>query len=246
MTLTLVAYYGPKPAPLAALITQLQHLPGRELRDAFVPYTLAQVHATIIGLEGVREGAHLLNANYLQCRRERKPMDMRKVLDLLRHTPLLPMTIQLGGYREDQHYPFTSRGRHPYVRSFALQGELAVAMGWPVIHETYPPALDQLRRAFNAVHVLHKYHASPNDIDNDFFFVLGRVRRAALREDAVRAVEAQLRAFLAAREPLVFEVRREHLALVTYRDPQLPPASCRAYPLDAAEARIDEIIGSVE
>lgn len=241
MNVTLVAYYGTKPDPLVKLIVNLQQKLSQDLHAAFVPYDLDQVHATIIGLEGVCDGAHILNLNYLQCRQEQRPMDVRQVIRFIQNTALLPLTIRIGGYAAHTAYPFTSRGQSPYLRSFSLQGATAVAMGWPVAGETYPATLDRLRRACNSVHVLHKYHTAATDSDNDFFFVLGQITREVLSEADRQEVQDRLRSYMAAQEPLDITVGREHLSVVAYRDPQLPCATSQVYNLDEAKEHSDMI-----
>lgn len=129
---TLVAFYGEKPEPLAALIDAVQKHAHRLLGNNFAPYAMEQVHATIVGLEGARSATgELVNANYLSLRGEWRAMDLPRCLDHLQRTPLLPFTVRFGGFQNDAAYPFTSRGEHPFARSFTTQGARAVLMGWP-------------------------------------------------------------------------------------------------------------------
>src|SRR5262245_61383548 len=88
VNLTLVAYYGDKPEPLGALLGELQDCLQDYLGDAFRPYALAQVHATIIGLEGTPEGSRVINTNYLQLRAQHRSMDLRKALAIVQHSRL--------------------------------------------------------------------------------------------------------------------------------------------------------------
>jgi hypothetical protein len=88
----------------------------------------------------------------------------------------LPFDIRLGGYKEVAKYPFTSRGLHPYQRSLSIQGNRVVAVGWPYVNGKFARNLDKLRRSFNSANILHKYHRAPDVQDNDFYFVLGRVK----------------------------------------------------------------------
>jgi hypothetical protein len=202
------------------------------LGPAFVPYRTAQVHATITGLEGARPAGstRAVNANFLALRGEERVMDLPRVCALLATSPLLPLTIQVGGFAADGAYPFTSRGRHPHERSFAVHGTDAVAMGWPVAAGSYPDTLARLRRDLEPAGVLHKYHATPDAADNDFFFVLGRVARAGASEAALRAAELDLRALMSC-TPVELAVGPAELSVVTYTDPSLPPESSVAQDL---------------
>lgn len=168
-------------------------------------------------------------------------MDFAAVVRLLRGKTLLPLTIRIGGYGDGEPYPFTSRALHPYLRSFSLQGQIAVAMGWPFDGRRCPMVLDRLRRRFNEAGVLHKYHAGADDVDNDFFFVLGRVDRAGLHDHAIQSAQEHMRAYLAGRAPLVLAVGEEHLSIAAYVDEKLPPATTYPYALALAEKKLDEI-----
>jgi hypothetical protein len=222
--LTLVACYGDKSEPLRALVLDLQNFLGKQLGGSFRPYELEQVHATIIGLEGSPQsnGAQLINTNYVELRQERRTMDLTKALDIIQHSPLLPIRIRIGGFQRDVAYGMTSRGQHPYQRSFSFQGDSVVALGWPCLDGDFPPSLDQLRRSFNEANILHKYHALPTDVDNDLFFVLGHVEAARVSERRGE-IEAAVRDRLAGRDPVHVELDRTNLFVVAYTDPQLPP-----------------------
>ena len=50
--LTLVSFYGEKNAEFAAWIRKIQQLLSAELGTDFEPYSLDQIHGTIIGLDG--------------------------------------------------------------------------------------------------------------------------------------------------------------------------------------------------
>lgn len=224
MNATLVAFYAHKPAALRAL---LESLLGQltALGPAFEPYEIAQVHATIIGLESVPcpSTGEPINANYWQLRSERRPSQLAAALEVARSPEHWPLNIQLGGFQQGLPYAFHSRGQHPYLRSFSLQGEAAVAIGWPRAH---PPALARLRRAFEHANALHKYHATPDALDNDLFFVLGKFARERADAALCAEVEAAVRDWLS-QHPLELELGRSDLQLVHYLDPSLPPATSR-------------------
>ena len=47
--------------------------------------------------------------------------------------------------------------------------------------------------------------------------------------------------FLSCRSPLTVTVVREHLRIIAYTDPKVPPDTTRSYTLDEAEEKLDEI-----
>jgi len=241
---TLVAYYGAKPPAIEALLHSLQTELVHRLGSTFEPYEVKQVHATIIGLEALREEAETLNLNFRELRGERRPFNLTDILGFIDTTQRLPFDVQIGGFAPTVAYPFTSRGEHPYFRSFSLQGAIAVAMGWPVSGQRYPPNLDALRKRFNDYNVLHKYHRTSNDLDNDLFFVLGRVERNLVNEGKVQGAQDAMREKLATMEPVFVSVGREVLSFALYEDPQLPLGSTTSIPLGRARAELLRIVSS--
>jgi hypothetical protein len=232
---TLVAYHGTKTVELSDFIRVCQDKLAGRLLSGFRPYDIEQVHGTIIGLEGDRIGEEILNKNFQILRGEKKSMDIDQILDFLRSTDALPIQIRIGGFRPYDKYPFNSRGQHPYFRSFSVQGQIAVAMGWPVIAEQYPNSLHKLRWELQKFNILHKYHKHPDDVDNDFFFVLGRVDRDSIKDIVIQEVEETLRAYLAGLRPIVIPVGKEQLSIVGYLDPQLPTATSISFSLTDKE-----------
>jgi hypothetical protein len=239
MDLTLVAFYGPKPDPLFQLVDLLQTNLYSELGLAFSAYALDQVHATMIGLEGWREGAEVFNANAVQASADPFAMDLAGLFLFLQEMP--PLHIRIGGFASSNVYPFTSRGFHPNTRSFVLNGPLAVIMGWPVAGESYPLTLDTLRRECMRYNVLHKYHRIGDDVDNDFFLVLGRVELERVSEEKAKFVQQNLRRLLSERGPLDLLVQAEDLSVVAYVDTQLPAASSERYSLAEALSRVEAL-----
>lgn len=239
--LSLVAYYGDKPPEIAALIIEAQNILQDALSSAFRKYDIRQVHATLISLEGHRKGNAIVNANYNQFCGEQRAIDFDKAFKLLQHQDFLPFKVVLGGYKEHGNYSFTSRGAHPYQRSFSIQGDIAVAMGWPFDGKDYPPVLNRLRRAFNSANILHKYHRTSDDTDNDFYFVLGNVILREASKEALQRAHERMIEFFSCREPLAVTVAREHLRVIAYTDPKVPLDTTRSYNLDEAEGNLGEI-----
>jgi hypothetical protein len=218
MQVTLAAYYGDKPAELAQLIADLQAMLASALRSAFQPYQVGQVHGTLIGLEGYRVGEKVKN-NQSQLL-----VDPQKLLSFAR-SEIPAIKVRVGGYGHNQEFPFSSRRTHPYIRSFSVQQEIAVAIGWPV---DYSNSIDELRWRFAEVlNVRHKWHKQVGDCDNDFFFALGRIDHQ--RTDAMQlqgAVE-QVRSSLAELDGVLLTISVDTLHFVAYQDTRLPPeTSC--------------------
>lgn len=238
--LTLVAFYGSKPDPLVQLVDVLQAVLDYELGPAFSPYAMEQVHATILGLEGWRVGAEAFNAHMVQVTPASAAMDLRGLFRFIMDTH--PFQIRIGGFANASRCPFTSRGMHPYIRSFALNGSSAVMIGWPVTGDTYPMTLDSLRRDCRQYNVLHKYYQKEGDVDNDLFLVLGRVARRLVSDEKAEFVQGRLRQLLAGREPLDLPVLANDFSVVAYTDAQLPTASSVRFSLPEALSRMEELM----
>lgn len=241
MDVTLVAYYGDKPPLIAQLINGAINELSNLLGNGFVPYSLQQVHGTIIGLEGRRADKHIINTNYAEMRNEIRSLDLKAALQILKEESLLPFDVTIGGFVDGGPYSFTSRDVVPYMRSFSIQGHFAVAMGWPYSNGKYSKSIDQLRRAFNAANILHKYHGSPNAEDNDFFFVLGHIIKENTNQNQLLEAQGRLRSFFAAHEPVSVPISRNFLRVVAYVDEKLPPETSCSYTLDEAKGKIDLI-----
>lgn len=153
---------------------------------------------------------------------------MGSVLDLLHDTELLPVDIQIGGFRPGVDYGFLSRGLSPCVRSFSLRNGIAVGIGWPVADGQYPDTLDRLRRAFQEIHVLHKYHQSAGDVDNDLYFVLGHYS-PNVSGAILEVAEREIAEYFSANRRIV-PLRLEDLSLACYPDEALPMAATAVLP----------------
>ncbi len=169
-----VAFYGPKTGPLRELLAAVQALIAEQVGDDFRPYSLEQVHATLIALDGVRdpETGAIVNAYLLAHAGVRREMDLPRVMDILAQAT--PLRVRIGGFRPDQEIPVTSRGHLLAMRTFCVQDHAFVLMGWPA--DSLAGAgrpLDELRREMNAANVRHKYHVRATDVDNDLHLVVG-------------------------------------------------------------------------
>lgn len=232
---TLVIHYGAKPAPLRTLLSSLVDLLDQRWGKAFEPYSLGQMHATLIGLETERIDGIRVNRGFWTHHGERRVADPDRIAALVQAPGTLPFRVRFGGFRADETYPFMSRGRHPHERTFQLQGNQVVLMGWPEHDGDFPRTLAELRHGFEAANLLHKYHAAPHDDDNDLFLVLGHLDRTRLRADPDPAV-AEIRNYLAS-NPTWVDIERDALKLVAYSDPRLPEGECQSWPLEQQALR---------
>lgn len=243
---SLIALYGKKSLALANLIIQCQEIIAAIPDIEFMPYNLSQIHATFVGLEKVI-GTPLNNLNLNRYQNRSEKMDIYGFLNFLRTSDYLPLQVQLGGF-EDSDYPFTSRQQKPFDRSFAIQGDKAVLMGWPVaaqfgslpiatnsdlLKETpiYPNILDQLRKASQSFNILHTYHRTPTDIDNDFYFRIGLINPETLDSSSKLSLENSIKEFLSSRVPLLINIRLIDLFLAAYDNETLPLNSTKIWSL---------------
>jgi hypothetical protein len=245
--ITVVALYGDKSGDFAALVTRCQELGRAVVGVGFKPYDPSQIHATIFGLER-KVGSPFYNANFSRYRGRDLVMNLQGILDYLRHCGHFPLEVQVGGYGE-RDYPFISRQARPYERSFSIQGDKVVVMGWPIrgkpfqqppatpsawVQEArlYPLTLDVVRHAAQAYGVLHAYHRAPTDVDNDLFFRIGLlVEQTSLTESLRDTLEAEVRQFLSMQPPLILDIRLEQVSVALYEEDTLPASSTRVWSL---------------
>jgi hypothetical protein len=229
-----VAFYGPKTGRLRELLTGVQALIAEHVGTGFRPYTLEQVHATLIALNGVREGGTIVNEYLLEHAGVRREMDLPRVMDILDGRFAVPLRVRIGGFRPGQPIPFTSRGQHLAERAFSTQGEAFVLVGWPADSLTGAARpLDELRRAMNAAGVLHRYHARPADVDNDLHLVVGH--HAGAPAGALARATAAVRDKLAA-DPADLAIGLSDVTIVAADSHTLaPPLYVSGVPAPAAE-----------
>ena len=235
-----VAFYGPKAGRLREFLTGVQALIAEHPGADFRPYTLEQVHATLIALNGVRAGGAIVNEYLLEHAGVRREMDLPRIMDILARRFAVPLRVRIGGFRPGQAVPFTSRGQHLAERTFSVQGEAFVLMGWPAdslagvegSSRTRRP-LDELRRAMNAAGVLHRYHARPADVDNDLHLVVGH--HAGAPAGALARATAAVRDKLAA-DPADLAIGLSDVTIVAADSHTLaPPLYVSGVPAPAAE-----------
>jgi hypothetical protein len=229
-----VAFYGPKTGRLRELLTGVQALIAEHVGAGFRPYTLEQVHATLIALNGVREGGTIVNEYLLEYAGVRREMDLPQVMDILARRFAVPLRVRIGGFRPEAAVPFTSRGQHLAERTFSVQGEAFVLVGWPADSLAGAGmALDELRREMNAAGALHRYHARPADVDNDLHLVVGH--HAGAPAGALARATAAVRDKLAA-DPADLAIGLADVTIVAADSHTLaPPLYVSGVPAAAAE-----------
>ena len=252
--LTLVACYGPKRNRFGELLRSWQQRLDRSLRQigaeaVFRPYPLAQIHATVLGLERLPQPA-LRNRNMHEFRSQARPMRLRELFAFILDSGHLPLEVQFGGF-EDREYPFRSRCARPYHRSFSVQGRTAVVIGWPVrtardgrqSAPDWPLTLEELRRSAQRFHVLHRWHREPADVDNDLYLRLGLLERELAASER-ELVENEMRRALGEAPASTLRVGPSELALVAYPADQetLPVERCEVVGLTDSRLRSEDFI----
>jgi hypothetical protein len=224
--ITAVALYGTKTGELEGLLETVQAMLSETLRDGFCPYTLDQIHGTVVRLDGVADAqaGRIVNLRYLEVTGIPRAMDHARALEILSAHLTPPLSIRIGGYGPDTPAAFSSRGRHPHDRMFSAQGNAFVLVGWPeaaVTDGISPGPLDGLRREMNEANIMHWYHESAADVDNDFHLVVGHHDGVPEHEirDAVHAVRAYL-----AEHPVQVELGTDQMSIIAADSPTLAPA----------------------
>jgi hypothetical protein len=263
---TLVAFYGPKHGQLREFLERCQNRVGRSVRQLgtgieFRPYPLAQIHATVLGLErSPPPGFH--NRNFQELRGRPQVMRLPELFEFILDSLDFPFHAQFGGF-EDHDYPFQSRGARPYYRSFSLQDRTAVIIGWPLGAagrerkgrpraslrrgaQGYPMILDELRRGAQRFNVLHRWHRKTADVDNDLYLRLG-VLESELAVSKRERVEVDIRQDLSASLPLIVRLTVADMAVVSYPadDETLPIARSKVVRLSDPRLRDEDFVAAL-
>lgn len=232
--LSLVAFYGNKDGPLAGLLESCRSAVAESpLGESFDAYDVAQIHATIVGMECL-PGKPPINRNVWTKRGAEVRMNfspLREVVGLR-----LPMSIRFGGFDPDDR-PFESQGSAPYERSFQIHpnGGRVTLMGWPHEQGDYGPRrLEQLREDLSlGCNLEHKY-----DGDNDLYLVLGFVNPATVAAEDKSAVESEVRDYLR-HHPLDVSLGLSDVSIACYVDETLDPSTTIARGVDDPEVTPD-------
>ena len=222
MQATLVSFYGNKPKELEKFILACQKRIIEIIGTSFLPYELEQVHGTIIGLEGYRFADKIQNASFETNLSQRRMVDPAVFLEFIRQADIDTINIKIGGY-SPEFKEFTSRDQLPYKRSFSIQNNIVTLMGWPTVVPDGCRLLDKYRRSFNKVNVLHKWHRTLDEVDDDFYLVLGRVKQ--IKEEEKECLVEMMQLYLSTQVTVNVALERNCLSVVGYIDPQLPISS---------------------
>lgn len=206
---SIVAYYDAMPAALGEVIRRVQGRAAEFLGAGFTPRPMAEVHATVIGLES--SGDRRFDVGPLAGHLVRELADN-------------PLEIRFGGFATDSGQ-LTSRDAPLHDRTFLVRGGNVVLVGWPVLGGAASPVLADIRRGCEPFGVVHRYHRQPGASDPDVYLVVGR---AATGE--TEALEAAVRRELGGAGVRV-PMGPDDLGLVEYAETTLPLASTRLRPL---------------
>lgn len=236
--ISLVALYGAKPGALKYVLESiLRKIRTTELGACFKPYSLEQVHSTLIGMESLPGSNPPINANRLKKLKVKTEMNFSGFAERVANA--LPLAIQIGGF-EPSFDGFTSLGALPYARSFQINWKSGrvILMGWPM-EEGSGIANQQLLTLRETMethhHIQHKYEG-----DNDFYMVLGQLEsldsyaepeRRSLQE-ATQQLEQLIRDYLV-QHPLTCTLHGEDISLVRYEQETLELDSTEQWPLNA-------------
>jgi len=233
-----VALYGPKTGAARSFLTGVQGLIAEQVGDGFAPYTLEQVHATLIALNAVRDpdSGAIVNEYFLTLTGTPREMDLPRVMEILAARFRDPLRVRFGGFARGEAAPFTSRGQSLYERGFSAAGRAFVLVGWPVESFGGPARpLDELRREMNGAGLLHRYQPLATDRDNDLHLVVGHCLDASA--EAVKRAVGTMREWLAA-HPVELEIGLGDVKIVAAGSHTLaPPLYVSGIPADLAVVR---------
>jgi hypothetical protein len=217
--LSLVAFYGEKDHPFAALLDRCRSVvAGSPLGGGFRPYGAAQVHATIIGMECL-PGETRVNRNLWSKRGVRARMEFTHLAQVVDRR--LPLSIRFGGFDPGDRR-FDSQGRAPYERSFQIDRKSGrvTLIGWPHVRGDFEPRLLERLRGDLAdqCNLEHKY-----DGDNDLYLVLG-FAESAVGDGEASVVEATVRESLR-QDPLDVRLTLAEVSVACYEEETLDPST---------------------
>lgn len=243
---SLVSFYSAKSPGLYRILDNCQQLIlSSELRHRVRMYSIEQIHATLIGLEIIRDQRALYSKNYIEKNRKKIEINFNSFQTII--TEFFPQTIRIGGFTPENKQ-FMSAGQTPYERSFGIDtisGKI-VLMGWPHFDNDYSPAslLHFRKRMEDQCNTAHKYMN-----DNDLYMVLGELKGmdgAATETDArfiqsVFELNERVRQFLV-NNPLDILLMVENLYLAMYTDRELPLSTTKVFPIKEHMHNLSEFL----
>jgi len=222
---TAVALFGAKEGPLEDLLRAVQGIVSDELGEKFHPYTLEQIHGTLIGLDFVidQDSGLLIQEHYSEVTGSATPVVPEEALAILRSALEPSLRVRIGGFGPRSATTFASRGEHPYHRMFSVQGDAFVLTGWPLVtieRGSSQIPLNDLRRSMNKAGLMHHYHRSMTDSDNDLYLVIGHHEASPGHETA--AAVSKVRSYLA-EHPIEVDLGIEQVTVVVSESRTLAP-----------------------
>jgi hypothetical protein len=166
----------------------------------------------------------LVNQHYLELAGVPRAMDHARAVEILTAYLTPPLSIRIGGFKPNSPTTFSSRGQRPYKRMFSAQDGSLVLMGWPVctvMNGITQRPLDDLRRKMNEANILHWYHKSWNDADNEFHLVVGHYNTGSQCKAKEAAVASSV---YLSQHPIQIEVGINQVAVIAADSPTLVPA----------------------
>lgn len=232
---SLVAYYGHKPLDLQQLIVELQQLLLKSFAKNFLPYNLAQIHATIIGCEGLKTESGIINKWFYNLRNEIKYIDYPGLLNYCLNSNIFPLNIFFGGYQNEINYQFLSRNLHPANRSFQLQTTkdnslIPIINGWSVQEQIITTDIYRVRHDLQKFNCLHKYHKFERELDNDVYLRLGTII-GNFTPELVATIQQEINHYLQHRKPTIIDLDRENITVIKYQNLSLPTSTTEVYSL---------------
>lgn len=242
--LTLVSFYGNKADDLGLLIKScIQKIQQSPLGKLFRPYSINQIHGTIIGMERVDKANTFYNLNIATRSKNHVTMNFSNFMPTAHKN--FPMTILFGGFPPSFN-EFTSAGKSPNIRTFQIQWEnkKVTLIGWPHDNGRITAQLNNTRTDFlENCNIAHKYKN-----DNDLFMVLGEMdhpTNLSLSEKKqlsldTEQLETSIRNHLH-QHPTNITLDLDSLSIAQYTNPTLPIAHTINHSLNKSGIRAEYI-----
>ncbi len=237
---TLVAFYGKKSQAFSRLIKTIQSkVFESDLGDSFQPYSVEQIHATLMGLETMEWEGEVVNLNIWEELGLPQKMNFHNVVANVSRA-VGGLSVGFGGINiaSDQQ-TLVTHGQPK--RTFGIDPDRGkvVLNGWPVVVEpaghVLSDAIWNLRLTLFEQHQMrHRYHRFR---DNDVFMVLGNLKtpvEGRRMEEFVQKcseVQEKVRLMLDRSETLFEKLSPDVVQVIGYTDDALPFDSTRVYPL---------------
>ena len=224
--ITMVAFHEKMPTALTEIISDIsERITALGLsKGRFVPYQPNERHATLLGMEVLKIGGDLINANFLNNNgrlRTIEPLQLLSLVSAVVSSRQPVFTVRFGGFSQAYcncagfdlyewectaaNAEFHAFNRTAYEGSFYASPNGPVMLtGWPITAsspDSFHRELYGLRLAAEECGFLDKYHTiqKPYWKDDDFYIRLGTFNNFPANQFS--ALVEQVRAYLAALNP---------------------------------------------